>query len=260
MIKKTTYLLEIILPVFLFSMCQKNSTTSTTNHRVFSTSFESVNDFNGFYIVPQNYMNTSSHELSTEKVHSGTYSHKAWVYGTNPESTPNQNNNHRAYPTVQFQKTVEGVLHTPCYITLWVFVDMNLVAHTPENQWLSFATFSTDTSNTWKRTICVNLSYDGFVHLMHVPLQGQKEWLFQTNSVKFTQNKWVKLKVYLDTRPQTGYAKVWQNDTLVSYARISDGNGTLAQAHFGLYAAPSVSSGVIYNDDLEIREVDNEQK
>jgi hypothetical protein len=34
--------------------------------------------------------------------------------------------------------------------------------------------------------------------------------------------------------------------------------GRLAQAHFGLYAAPSITSGVVYNDDLTIREVASE--
>ena len=247
-----------LLIISLFSTCHKDNDQSGKKHKIFITSFESVNDFRDFYIVPQNYMNSSSHDLSAEKVHFGSYSHKAWIYGINPESTQIQNNNHRGYPTIQFQKTIDGVFKTPCYISLWVLVNMNLVAHNPENQWLSFATFTTDTSNYWSRTILVNLSYDGFVHLMHVPLQGQKDWLYQTNTIKFPKNQWVKIKVYLDTRPQIGYAKVWQNDTLVSYAKITDGNGILAQAHFGLYAAPSISSGTIYNDDLEIKEVDNE--
>ena len=73
--------------------------------RVFSTSFESVGDFAGFYIVPQNYMGTTSHDLSTEQVRSGTYAHKAWIYGANPPPPPGGNTNHRGYPTVQFQKT-----------------------------------------------------------------------------------------------------------------------------------------------------------
>jgi hypothetical protein len=203
-------------------------------------------------------MNSSSHQQSVDVVHSGAFSHKAWITGANPESTPTQNNNHRGYPTIQFQKTKGGVFHTPCYIIFWVWTDIELTSHSPENQWLSFATLTTDSTNNWSRTILVNLSFDGFVHLMHVPLQGQKDWSFQTTSIQFPKRQWVKIKIYLDTRPESGYAKVWQNDTLVSSARITDGNGILAQAHFGLYAAPSVARGVIYNDDLEIKEVDNE--
>jgi hypothetical protein len=45
------------------------------------------------------------------------------------------------------------------------------------------------------------------------------------------------------------------NDVLVSAAPVSGGCGVLEQAHFGLYAPPAISSGVIYNDDLQIREV-----
>lgn len=242
----------------LLANCKKQLAPGSNSLRTFSTSFETINDFSNFFVVPQNYMNTSSHTLSTGQVHTGQYAHKAWVYGANAESTTTQNNNHRAYPTIQFQKTPGGVFNTPCYIGFWVWVDMPLVAHTPENQWLSFATFTTDSTNQWARTILVNLDYNGYVHLMHVPLQGQKNWLYQPFTLPFPQRQWVFIKVYLDTRPGKGYAKVWQNGTLVSYANIADGNGLLAQAHFGLYAAPSVSTGTIYNDDLEIKEVTGE--
>ena len=245
--------------VFFFVALQgKNKNVQKKEHKTFTSSFESLKDFSGFYIVPQNHLNSSSHMQSKEIVHSGIFSHKAWVFGANQESTYTHNNNHRAYPTIQFQKTNSGVFQTPCYIKFWVWVDMNLQAHKPENQWLSFATLTTDTTDKWDRTILANLSYDGFVHLMHVPLQGKKDYLFQTTTVRFPQKQWVCIKIYLDTRPHIGYAKIWQNDTLVSYAKIFDGNGVLAQAHFGLYAAPSVASGIIYNDDLEIKEVDNE--
>ncbi|WP_244245333.1 hypothetical protein [Leptospira kemamanensis] len=50
-------------------------------------------------------------------------------------------------------------------------------------------------------------------------------------------------------------AKVWVDSTLVSTANVSGGCGVLEQAHFGLYASPTLSSGSIYNDDLRIQEV-----
>ncbi len=53
-----------------------------------------------------------------------------------------------------------------------------------------------------------------------------------------------------------GYAKVWQDRQLVSHAQVQGANGLLAQAHFGLYAAPSISNLTVYNDDLTIREID----
>ena len=67
--------------------------------------------------------------------------------------------------------------------------------------------------------------------------------------------QWVELKFYLDMDPVHGEAKVWQDGQLVSTALVNGGNGKLAQAHFGMYAAPEFASGVVYNDDLEIREV-----
>ena len=53
-------------------------------------------------------MGTTSHDLSTEQVHTGTYSHKGWMYGANPPSTPSVNNGHRGYPTIQLQNTPGG--------------------------------------------------------------------------------------------------------------------------------------------------------
>jgi hypothetical protein len=228
--------------------------------RVFSTSFESAGDFAGFYIVPQNYMGTTSHDLSTENVLSGTYAHRAWVYGANPPSTPDVNNGHRGYPTVQLQKTPGGGYVCPCEITLHVWLDMPLDV---PGEWFSFATFTPDPTDAWARTILVNISAanpapgtaaGGVVHLMHVPNQGERLPTFQTSTILFPMRQWVELKIYLDLDPAHGEAKVWQDGQLVSTAPVNGGNGKLEQAHFGMYAAPELASGVVYNDDLEIRE------
>ncbi len=56
---------------------------------------------------------------------------------------------------------------------------------------------------------------------MHVPSNGQGKRTFQTSTLKFPLRRWVKLTIGL---------------------------------HFGLYAPPSLSSGVVYNDDLVIQE------
>ncbi len=232
--------------------------TTDPSKRTFATSFESIADFTGFYIVPQGHMGTSWHEQSREQVHGGMFSHKAWIQGTNPASSPFRNNNHRAYPTIQFQKTPLGVFHTPVEIEFQAWLDMPLKPRKGENQWVSFATFTDDRTDAWKRTVLVNLSWDGRLHLMHVPRQGMQEYLYQNTSLKFPHRQWVHVRVLLDTHATNGYAKLWQDGVLVSHARITDMNGTLAQAHFGLYAAPSVPSGVIFNDDLIIREVSGE--
>lgn len=70
--------------------------------------------------------------------------------------------------------------------------------------------------------------------------------------------QWVEIKIYADFARDSGYVKVWQDGILVSHARVNGGNGYLAQAHFGLYAPHSLSRGMVYNDDLIIREVDSE--
>ncbi len=217
--------------------------------RTFQSSFESVDDVNGFYIVPQDHMNSASHHLSSERVRTGKYAHKGWIYAVNPPSTILTNNNHRAYPTFQLYKTPGGAYKTPVLIEFWVWLDVNL----SRGEWFSFATLDHTTSDTWD-AVLVNLSDKGFVHLMHVPSNGQGRYTFQTSTLKFPMKEWVKLTVSLHFDSARGYAKVWQNDQLVSSADVKRGNGLFTQAHFGLYAPPSLSSGVIYNDDLVIKE------
>lgn len=247
--------LTLLSVVLVFSSCKKD----TVEKRIFETSFESVADFDGFYITPQGYLNTSYHELNDSIVRTGTYSHKAWITGANAPSTATQNNNHRAYPTVQLYKTEGGSFATPCYITFWVWLDMELHADTTggEDDWFSFATFTSDESDNWNRTVLVNLSHNGIVHLMHVPLQNQQEHIFQTTDVFFPQREWVEIKVYLDFG-NNAYAKVWQNGQLVSWASVDGIENKLSQAHFGLYCPPGMGSGVVYNDDLVIEMVDVE--
>jgi hypothetical protein len=226
-------------------------------YRQFKTSFEEMSDFQNFYIVPRDYKGTT-HELSQSVVHEGKYAHKAVVYQASKPSNLFQNNNHRGYPTIQLYKTNGGAFRCPCDITFWVWADAELRARAGENEWLSFATFTSDETDSWKNTVLVNLSYDGFVHLMHVPVNGKSEWEFQTKEIKFPMKQWVKIRVYLDISSE-GYAKVWQDGKLVSSAKVKGTNGKLAQAHFGLYAAPSVSQMTVYNDDLSIREVADEK-
>ncbi len=260
------YLFEIkisilLIGIFLLS-CNKELRSFNEENiekREFNSSFESVDDFSGFYLTPQAYKNTTYHELSNSIVHSGEYAHKAWITGANPPSTNVTNNNHRGYPTVQFQKTSDGVFKSPCYITLWVWLDMDLQEHISggEDDWFSFATFTGDTSDNWKRSVLVNLDPNGFVHLMHTTGQNKKDYIFQTTNTTFPQKEWVELKMYIDFS-NNGYIKVWQNGELVSHANVKNVKNQLSQAHFGLYCSPQLESGTVYNDDLTIIEVDKE--
>ena len=253
MIKFIALLFPIVL---LFFSCKK--TILEVEKRNFTTSFESVDNFSGFYITPQEHLNTSYHTLSDSIVHSGTYAHKAWINGSNPPSTATINNNHRGYPTIQLYKTTKGSFQSPCYITLWIWLDMELKANlTGENDWFSIATFTDDDSDNWDRTVLVNLNYDGIVHLQHTINSGVNDYIFQTSTITFPQREWVEIKVYLDF--STGkYAKVWQNGQLVSHANLDNIENKIAQAHFGLYCPPQMISGVVYNDDLQIEMVDRE--
>ena len=253
MIKLTVLILPVLI---LFVSCNKN--TIEVEKRNFTTSFESVDDFTGFYVTPQGHNNTSYHNLSDSIVHSGTYAHKAWIDGANPPSTSIINNNHRGYPTIQLYKTAKGSFQSPCYITIWVWLDMELKANlTGEDDWFSIATFTDDDSDNWDRTVLVNLSYDGIVHLQHTISAGVNDYIFQTSTITFPQKEWVEIKMYLDF--STGkYAKVWQNGQLVSHAKLDNVENIIAQAHFGLYCPPQMISGVVFNDDLTIEMVDRD--
>jgi hypothetical protein len=253
-IKKTSTWSTIFILIFCLIGCKKNAPK-----REFTTSFEQVSDFDGFYLTPQNHKGTSFHELSDSIVHSGTYAHHAWFVGANSPSTNSENNNHRGYPTIQLQNTDEGSFYSPCYITFWVWLDIDLQASTTggEDDWYSFATFTDDESNDWSRTVLVNLSADGFVHLQHVPKQDKQEHIFQTTDLPFPQKEWVEIKIFLDLS-NDGYAKVWQNGSLVSHAEVKKTKNRLAQAHFGMYCSPQLTAGEVYNDDLTIEMVDKE--
>src|ERR1700687_1150046 len=198
-----------------------------TAGRTFSTSFESIDDFAGFYIEPQNHMGTASHEQSVEQVHSGTYAHKGWIYGANPPSTPTVNNGHRGYPTVQLYKTAGGGYACPCDVTLWVWLDMPL---DDPGQWFSFATLTPDPTDTWGRVVGVNISAanpapgaapGGVVHLMHAPTQCERNPTFHTSTIQFPFRQWVELKIRIDFDPNHGHAEVWQDGQLVSAAAVN---------------------------------------
>ena len=142
---------------------------------------------------------------------------------------------------------------------VWLDVPLNV-----PGEWFSFATFTSATTDDWVPVFGVNVSAanpspgtaaGGVVHLMHVPNPGEREPTFQTSTILFPMRQWVELKFYLDMDPVHGEAKVWQDGQLVSAAPFAGGDGTLAQAHFGMYAAAELASGVVYNDDLEIREI-----
>jgi hypothetical protein len=258
----------------------------------YSADFESASEFDGFYIVPQGYMGTSSHELTNTVKCSGNYSHYAWMYGAN-SVIPGTNTNHRGYPTIQLHKLADGPFSGMVFCEFFARLNLTMTAQADKN-WFSFATFCSYSDDNWYRVYLVNLGEDGTVQLMHVPgqTQGVKD-IFQTTTKVFPMNQWVKLSVLIDYTSQNQYTspyiKVWQDGELVSAARFNPRvdpysvptpswppclstwggssiteaeslcgltyTGGLAQAHFGLYAPPLFDSGEVWNDSLVIYEL-----
>lgn len=261
-------------------------------NKTFNTGFERIDEFSKFYIVPQNYQNASSHDLSHEKVVSGKKAHKAWVY-KNYSGKRVGNHNHRAYPTFQLKKTDVGIIKTKALIEFHVLADVEL-ENKKDKDWLSLATLTSYSDIHWFRSYLVNIDKDYRLHLMHVPHQGaQKADIANNKNVVLPRGQWAKITILIDyenqNRFQSPFIAVWQNGVLASASRFNDrvqpsliprkkyppclkkwkGSATseaeklcklsyengLAQLHFGLYAPPKVSKGVVFNDNLSISSV-----
>lgn len=218
--------------------------------RAFSTSFDTVAEFSdrGFFIEPQNQYGTASHELSTEQIHSSGHSHKGWIYAANTGA--HAADNHRAYPTVQLHKLPGGGFRTPCSISLWVWLDVTF----QPGEWFSLANLARSTDDAFWDGVLVNVNDKGFLELMHVPTQGQGARDFQDDEHPFPMRRWVNLSIQIDMDAAAGYARAYVDGQLRSAAPVRGGHGILEQAHFGLYAPPTMAAGVVYNDDLVIRE------
>ena len=101
----------------------------------------------------------------------------------------------------------------------------------------------------------VNVGWEGWLHLFHVPDQGIGDRELQRTDVPFPQGRWVRITTWLDFSPDHGSAAVWQDGVLVSAARVRGGDGSLDQMHFGLYAPPSLTHGMVANDDIAVYRV-----
>lgn len=259
--------------------------------RSFASSFEALSDFEGFFLTPNPYRNTSFHELSSAQRRSGALAHHAWMDGANNPALA-QNMNHRGYPAIQLHQrgaSFGGVLR----LELAVYLDVPLSA-CADKDWFSFATLTSYSDDQWQQVQLVNVDSQGIVHLMHVPSLGQSvQDIYQTSTVTLPWRQWVVLTMLVDYTTanayQSPYLAVWQDGVLVSAARfnprvdpssvpkstwppclakwdgarIEDAEALcgltyagpgLAQAHFGLYAPPLLTSGEVFNDDLEILE------
>ena len=213
---------------------------------VYATGFEKDSDLAGFYVTPQSAM--TRHEVRTGNAHTGQRLHVGWltgVTGTEPVDGPN----HRGYPTIQLQKRPVGKCTTPCLIEFWARLDDVTLQR---GEWFSLATFSADASDGWTRVVTVNVGWEGWLHLFHVPDQGVGDREFQRTDLPFPRGKWVRITTWMDFDPDHGAAAVWQDGVLLSAAHVNGGDGSLYQMHFGLYAPPSLTSGTVANDDIAV--------
>lgn len=260
---------------------------------VYSNGFERLQDFVDFYIVPQNYLHSSREEFTTVRRVGGTHSLEAYIYAKN-SIIPGRNTNHRSYPTFQMEKTSAGIIRKRLLIQFYAWANFRLTSKRGSN-WFSLATLTSYNDPHWYRTVLVNVDSQDRIHLVHVPHQFEsKPDIYDNQSIRFPMKQWVKISIYIDysdhNRFHSPIVAVWQNSVLVSASRFDNRidlkaipsayplpaclrqlkqrtvkrveaacgmkyvNG-LAQMHFGLYAPPLLSSGVIYNDNLTVSKV-----
>jgi len=217
---------------------------SKTHPRSFVSGFESFADFAGMYVTPQTA--STHHAIVASPRHGGLHSHCAWLSGAGTAGDVD-GPNHRGYPTVQLWRLPGNGFATPAAVDLWVWVD---VAMRP-GQWVSLATLSADASDRWARVVTVNLDPNGWIDLFHVPSPGQHRVEFETHRA-FPLRRWVHLQITIDFASSGGFVAVQQDGALVARARVDGGHGRLEQAHFGMYAIPSLTTGKVCNDDLKI--------
>jgi hypothetical protein len=213
---------------------------------VFVSGFEHDADFAGFYVTPQS--DFTRHEVRSGVAHTGSRAHVGWLTGA-VGSEPVDGPNHRGYPTIQLSKRPVGTCTTPCLIEFWARLDAIALNR---GEWFSLATLSGDPSDRWARVITVNVGWEGWLHLFHVPEQGVGDRQFQRTDLLFPQGRWVRITTWLDLDPEGGAAAVWQDGVLVSAARVVGGDGSLDQMHFGLYAPASLTSATVINDDIAV--------
>jgi hypothetical protein len=213
---------------------------------VYATGFEDPADLAGFYVTPQSAM--TRHEVRSGAGRTGVRAHVAWLTGATGVE-PVDGPNHRGYPTIQLPRRPVGTCPTPCLIEFQARLDG---VQLDRGEWFSLGTFTSDPSDRWSRVVTVNVGWEGWLHVFHVPDQGAGDRLFQRTDLPFPQGRWVRITTWLDLDPEHGVVAVWQDGRLVSAARVRGGDGSLDQLHFGLYAPPSLTQGTVANDDVAV--------
>lgn len=182
-------------------------------------------------------------QASGEPIFAGQHAYKGWIAGAAAES-------HRAYPGIHTN------LPTPLVNTFWVYLDADYSALSPSD-WIHFGTWGNwdpeSDAGVWAlHTMSMRDRKLEFAHTN--PFLG--EYVGPQPQPDFPLRQWVRFTVYVHYAGATGTVHAWQDGVPVLRAEVSQlaaNPGTnLRTAHWGMYAAPTVTAGVQYNDDVLI--------
>jgi hypothetical protein len=176
-----------------------------------------------------------------EPIFAGGHGYKGWIVGAASDS-------HRAYPGIHTN------IPTPLVNTFWVYLDADYAAMSASD-WIHFGTWGNWDAGTnaglWAlHTMSVRDRKLEFAHTN--PFLG--EYIGPQPQPDFPLRQWVRFTVYVHYAGITGTVQAWQDGVAMLRAEVSQlaaNPGTaLRTAHWGMYAAATVTGGVQYNDDI----------
>jgi hypothetical protein len=195
-----------------------------------------ASEFAGSWIEP----NTEFCRSEWVQADDGCY-HIGRILKANPGSA------HRAYATWQPCKTGSGF--GPSLLELDFKYNIPAMR---SGQWFSLLTLARSADKDDWNPVCVNIDQAGRLYLMHVPTHGFDNYTI-LGDLAVSQNVWHHLDVKLDFRA-AGSIVVSLNGTARLHAAFP-GLLALQQAHAGLYADGSISSGWVANSNLRVQEL-----
>jgi hypothetical protein len=221
------------------------SPTRASATRIIAVGFGPHNNLGDSYTTPQDDTVKWSRQVVPGRSEEWTFT--SWLTGVPPPTPEKDGPNHRGYQTIQFERAHVKDCASPCLSNLWVWLDTSI----PKiGDWFSLETLALDSSVHWSRVVTVNVGYEGYLNLAHVPTESQQVMPYQSHR-PFPMRRWVRLTTYIDARPGHGVVAVWQDGRLAVVSGL-DGwpGGMIPQAHFGLYSPPEVLNGQVINDGL----------
>jgi hypothetical protein len=186
-------------------------------------------------------------EGSGEPIRSGSHAYKGWIVG------PSDSGSHRPYPGISLR---EDAYQTPLINTFWVYQ-----SEYQGDGWVHFGTWGNCVqvggdcgTGTWAlHTMSV---LNDLLEFAHTDPHGGV-YLGSEPRAEFPYDRWTRFTVYVHYQATTGTVQVWQDGVPMLRADvigIDDNGGTpvLGFAHWGAYAAATVSSATQYNDDIQV--------